>query len=254
MADPSFFTTPTGIAVIAAGSSLVGALLGSGISSLTLRATHRQRIAADEGLAERKFDFDRQLASRKAEVEADLAERKFKYDRDLHDHKRRMELAEQALIAFYEVRDAFVWARSPGSFGGEGDTRKPAAGESKTQQEQRNTYFIPIERLTRDKELFAKLQSLRYVFAAHFGEAAIEPFKAIWGVHNEIISSASLLIRLTPDSDDIGGLFERSSPSLLNTVGWGMADRPDDIDRRIDQAFKEVEKICLPVLSRTPAQ
>jgi hypothetical protein len=115
MADPNFFTTPTGIAAITAGRSLVGALLGSIISYLTIRTTHRQRIAADEGLAERKFDFDRQLASRKAEVEADLAERRFKYDRELHDHKRRVELAEIVLADFFQMADVVRAIRSPAS-------------------------------------------------------------------------------------------------------------------------------------------
>src|SRR5580704_7746276 len=89
--DLSFFTTPTGIAIIAAGSSFVAGLLGPLISSSAVRATHKQRLAADEALAERKLEFDKELA-----------ERKFRYDRDLHDHKRRVELAEQALTAFYE--------------------------------------------------------------------------------------------------------------------------------------------------------
>lgn len=108
--------------------------------------------------------------------------------------KRKAELAEQALIAFYEARDVFLWVRSRGMRAGEGSSRTPAAGESQTQQEKRNTYFIPIERLTHQKELFAKLQTLRYAFAAQFDETATEPFKAILGVHNEIQSAASVLI------------------------------------------------------------
>src|SRR5208282_3081313 len=84
--------------------------------------------------------------------------------------KRKAELAEQALTAFYEARDVFVWVRSRAGFGGEGSTRTSNDGESKAQLEKRNTYYIPIERLTHDKELFARLHSLRYAFAAHFGE------------------------------------------------------------------------------------
>ncbi len=194
-----------------------------------------KRIEADETLATKKFEFDKEIA-----------ERKFKYDRDLHDHKRKVELAEQALIAFYEARDVFVLVRSRGIFGGEGSSRTPAAGESETQQEKRNTYFIPLERMTREKALFARLQSLRYAFAAHFGEASSEAFTAIWSVHNEIMTSASVLIQITEDNGR--ALSGRAEP-LLNTLGWGFADRPDDIDRKIDKALLDIGKICRPVLT-----
>lgn len=168
---------------------IVGSLIAWGVQARLLG----RRIKADEALAERKFDYDKKLAERKFDFDNAIAERKFKYDRELHDHKRKTELAEQGFIAFHEARDAFVWVRSPASFAGEGTSRKPAPGETATQQERRNTYFIPIERLNRDRALFAKLQSLRYAFAAHFGESAIEPFRAISDVHNHIQSSASVL-------------------------------------------------------------
>jgi hypothetical protein len=163
--------------------------------------------------------------------------------------KRKAELAEQALIAFYEARDVFVSVRSRGIFGGEGNSRTPAAGESETQQQKRNTYFIPIERLTREKVLFAQLQTLRYAFAAHFGESSSEPFAAIYSVHTEIMASASVLIQITHDDDDKGHAFERSAESLLNSIGWGRVARPDDIDRKIEKAVQDIERICRPVLT-----
>jgi hypothetical protein len=166
--------------------------------------------------------------------------------------KRKAELAEQALVAFYEARDVFVSVRSRGIFGGEGESRTPAEGESKTQQEKRNTYFIPIERLTREKELFARLQSLRYAFAAQFGEAAIEPFQAIRNAHNDIITSASILIQITHDDEEEGQTFARSPEPLLNRIGWGPAARPDDIDRSIEKAVQDIEALCRPVLSGKP--
>jgi hypothetical protein len=44
--DLSFFTTPTGIAVIAAVGSFIAGVVGAGISSWTIRRTHSQRLAA----------------------------------------------------------------------------------------------------------------------------------------------------------------------------------------------------------------
>jgi hypothetical protein len=38
---------------------------------------------------------------------------------------------------------------------GEGETRKPVESEHERDRQMRNVYFIPIERLTQEKELFA---------------------------------------------------------------------------------------------------
>jgi len=167
--------------------------------------------------------------------------------------KRKAELAEQALMAFYEARDALAWVRAPVGFGGEGESRTPSDGETKTQQKKRNTYFIPIERLTHEKELFARLQSLRYAFAAQFGEAASEPFKAITSVQNEIRTSASVLIGIVYD-DDNDRAFAKSAEPLLNTIGWGAVARPDDVDRKIEKAVKDIEVVCRPVLAAAPTK
>jgi hypothetical protein len=165
--------------------------------------------------------------------------------------KRKAELAEQALVAVYEARDVFVLVRSRGIFGGEGDSRTPIDGESKTQQEKRNTYFIPIERLTRHKEVFARLQTLRYTFAAQFGEAARQPFDALWSVHGTISSAASVLIQKTLDDDDNDRAFRQDTDALLNKIGWGTGARPDDMDHKIEKAVQDIEKVCRPVLAGT---
>jgi hypothetical protein len=165
--------------------------------------------------------------------------------------KRKAELAEQALVAVYEARDVFVSVRSRGIFGGEGDSRTPIGGESKTQQEKRNTYFIPIERLTRHKEVFARLQTLRYTFAAQFGEAAGQPFDALWSVHCTISSAASVLIQKTLDDDDNDRAFRQDTDALLNKIGWGTGARPDDMDHEIEKAVQNIEKVCRPVLTGT---
>lgn len=234
------WTSLIGPAVVAAGVSAIISIISMIVSTRLARHLHSEKLEFDQQLAERKFEFDK-----------DLAERKFRYDRDLHDHKRKTELAEQALIAFYEASDVFVLVRSRGIFGGEGDSRTPNEGENKRQQEKRNTYFIPIERLTREKELFAQLQSLRYAFAAQFGEPAREPFNALWAIHNKIMSSASVLIQMTLDDDDNDRASRESMEPLLNTIGWGTGTRPDDIDRKIEKAIQEIEEVCRPILSGT---
>ncbi|MBE0619148.1 MAG: hypothetical protein IH605_01005 [Burkholderiales bacterium] len=157
--------------------------------------------------------------------------------------KRKAELAEQVLISFYEARDVFKWVRSRGILGGEGQSRKSAEDEDEELRSRRNTYFIPIERLTREKKLFAKLQAQRYAFSAYFGAKATEPFDTLSQSHTSIISAASVLIEAVKF-----GPGAVPPDDLLNDLGWGRRERPDAIDEAIDSAVVQIENLCKPIL------
>ena len=90
--DPGIWETPGYDHTARAG--LGGVVVGSLISWSVQARLLGQRIAADKELAERKRSDELQLA-----------ERKFDYERDLHAHKRRAELAEQVLMDFYRFAD-----------------------------------------------------------------------------------------------------------------------------------------------------
>jgi hypothetical protein len=161
--------------------------------------------------------------------------------------KRKAELAEEVLTAFYEARDTFVWARSRGMFGSEGESRTPLSGETDALRQARNLYFVPIERLTRAKDLFAKIHARRYAFRAYFGEEAAKPFEKLADVHNQIMSSASVLIQsVMPGTNEAVVLL--GADELLDTLGWGKRERPDPIDQSIDEAISRMESVCKPVL------
>jgi hypothetical protein len=162
--------------------------------------------------------------------------------------KRKADLAEQALIAFNEAKDVFVWVRSPGIMGGEGESRQAHSDESPSQQRQRNTYFIPIERLNHARDLFARLQALKYAFAAHFGENARKPFEMIHEAHTTIITAAGILIQMTVD--DEGGTLNRhdSMMPLVHDI-FGAPERPDKLDKKVEDALNQIDEYCRPVLA-----
>jgi len=164
------------------------------VSTRTARALHTDKLKFDERLAERKFEFDKELA-----------ERRFKYDRGLDDHKRRVALTEDVLTTFYHVKDVLVNARNPFSFGNEGVERPRRGDESEGLTRLRNSYYVPIARLNKEAEIFAKLYGSRYRFKAYFGEPADEPFKEIHRIRVEIVTAAEALIDSvqdgTPDHD-----------------------------------------------------
>lgn len=164
--------------------------------------------------------------------------------------KRKAELAEQALAAFYEARDVFIWVRSPGMFGREGESRTAAAEETDQQRRDRNTLFVPLERLTRNAELFARIYTLRYSFAAHFGPAAIEPFQAIHMAQVEISSTVGVLIQLVDASGTTAGYRGHDSDAELRSTLWGAPERPDKFDKAIETAVQQIEHFCRPVLEK----
>jgi hypothetical protein len=173
--------------------------------------------------------------------------------RKWHDEtigKRKAELAGQALVSFYEARDVFTWVRSRAIFGGEGESRKAAEFESDDVKTKRNLYFVPIERLHREKELFARFNAQRYAFAAYFGRESIKPFEAIMSIHNEILSTATVLIELTMDR--LTRTQEEQDIPLRNILGWGPANRPDGADKKIDDAVNHIELLCRPILEAKP--
>jgi hypothetical protein len=161
--------------------------------------------------------------------------------------KRRAELAEQVLVNFYAARDALKLARVRGFRSEEGESRKPVENEDEQVKMMRNTYFIPIERLMKEKAVFANLQAQRYTFGAYFGNPAITPFDTILEKHNVIFSTAEVLIR-SAQYDRAHQAVAVAQDNLLDELGWGKRERPDDTDRAIDAAVLEIETLCRPVL------
>jgi len=226
------WTSLFGPAVVAAGVSGFISIVSMIISARAALQLHsdklqfdqeqtQRKIESDISLAERKFQADQDLAERKLSFDKLIAERKFRYDTDLHDHQRRVELAEQALTAVHEAKGALRFALIPARFDVEYSTRKSQAEESIIQQNNRDFYFLPIQRLIPYDELFSKFYSLSFAFIAHFGEAAGEPFEEIFRVHQEIITSAKILVDTVPGGEDEYQNWSHMNEPLRSTLGWG---------------------------------
>jgi hypothetical protein len=87
-------------------AGLVGVLVGAGISSWTQRSTHKDRLAADRELAERKITADIALAERKLNADIALAEKKLSLD-------RAFVLAGVGLHLMVTLRDRMLGSRRP---------------------------------------------------------------------------------------------------------------------------------------------
>ncbi len=156
--------------------------------------------------------------------------------------KRKLEVAEETLIATYKVRDALDHIRNPGSLG-EGKTRKRDPSEPDNLGRLRDTYFVPLERIQATSDDFAQFQKARLLCEVYFGPEAGKPFGEVMKVRWKIVVSARMLI------DTVG--HERVDPKLHERWEadiWAGAGDPDPLAESVDSAVREIEILCRPNL------
>ncbi|WP_031815767.1 hypothetical protein, partial [Vibrio parahaemolyticus] len=107
--------------------------------------------------------------------------------------KRRIELAEETLATFFEIKDAIAFIRSPFASVGEGESRVVGEREKPEETELLNRGYIVFERYEKKREVFIKFETLKYKFMATYGEDSEAIFKDTNKTVNSIFSSARLL-------------------------------------------------------------
>ncbi|MCC2644042.1 MAG: hypothetical protein K0S45_4455 [Nitrospira sp.] len=107
--------------------------------------------------------------------------------------KRKIELAEEILAAYFEVKDAIAFIRSPWSTNTEGGTRKRASNETDEESRLLDRGYIVFERYESKKSVFIRFNTLKYKFMAMFGPESEKIFQDTNRTLNSIFSSASML-------------------------------------------------------------
>ncbi len=126
---------------------------------------------------------------------------------------------------------------------GEGSTRPPGTNESDEIKGRLDSYYTPIERLNRERELFSKIQSLRFTFAAYFGDEAAQPIRAMITVFHEIVSAASILMQMAPAEG-----WSPGGPSPLLQIAFASSGEDDPTMAKVDAAVAALEATCSDVL------
>jgi hypothetical protein len=107
--------------------------------------------------------------------------------------KRQIELAEQVLAKFFEIKDAIAMIRNSFSHTGEGNTRKKGPHESPDTAELLDRAYIVYERYARKEAIFADFNTLKYRFMATFGAQAETIFVDTSNVLNSILIASQML-------------------------------------------------------------
>jgi len=153
--------------------------------------------------------------------------------------KRKIELAEEVLVLFYEAKDAVRAIRNPVGYSGEVSTR--------------NHLNEPLvvrafyERYEKRQEVFNKLYSKRYQFMARFGSDKTKPFKDLKEIMDDMYIAARTLVRISEyhgnDRDkNVKDEIRKNELCILSS------DADDPIATRMDKVISDIEAICKPII------
>jgi hypothetical protein len=162
--------------------------------------------------------------------------------------KRKFEIAEEALLAAYKVRNAMSYIRSPGAFGGEGGTRPRSEPESEGIARAKDTYFVPLERMQKTSDDFARLEKMRLLCQVHFGSESAKPFDAILRARHTVAVAARMLINTAGEQGVGGKLREQWQGQIWESYGSGGDSADDAIVKSVIAAVEQIEAMCRPHL------
>ena len=166
--------------------------------------------------------------------------------------KREIELAEDALASFYEVRDAIAHIRHPAGYSSETENIERGDRETDTEYEARRIASVVFVRYNQYSDLFNKLHAMRYRFMALIGKNKAKPFDDLRKIENDIFRSARMLARLwVRDHFRTQEQFEIHSNDIKRheAVFWGTGGEDDPIEPRIENVILDMERICGDVIS-----
>lgn len=155
--------------------------------------------------------------------------------------KRRLEVAEETLSAFYQVQETIHDARTPLIWASEMVKEEGVPDEVVT-----NSAYGPVRRLRQSFEHIRDLRTKRHRFAALFGREATKPWDEIEAVLNEINAASEAVLALRgehiPAKDPHAKFYQEQRQILARQM------KDDPITPRVDAAVKEIEAICRPII------
>ncbi len=166
--------------------------------------------------------------------------------------KRRIELAEETLEAFYALRDAIAFIRNPFSNTQEGSTRQK--GEYETEEETKilNRAYVVYERYQAKKDVINRFSTIKYRFMAAFGKDTEALFTRTMKTINLIFVAAQMLGThywkrqgyVSMDEDE----FKKHLEDMRKheEVFWDHGEAGDEVGTNLDSVLADLERITAP--------
>lgn len=157
--------------------------------------------------------------------------------------KRKLEVAEDMLLAAYKGRGALSHVRNPIAFG-EGRARPREQDERPNLANLKDSYFTPLARMQALEEDFAQWSKVRFLADAYFGQEGAAPFDAIRKAYATVTISARMLVMTAGD-------LTPQDPRKVQWEAdiWDTGTSDDPIRLSIDAAVRQVETACRPYLT-----
>lgn len=173
--------------------------------------------------------------------------------------KRRIELAEETLAAFYAVLDSIEFIRFPLSSPQEGATRKKGDNEDPADTEMLNQAYVTHERYEARKDVIRRFTALKYRFMAAFGKDAERVFINTVKTIASILNAANTLGTLCRGRQ--GHMYAREAEiekrlaamQKQEDVVWDFGAPEDAIRTRLNDILADIERITAPVFENKPS-
>lgn len=166
--------------------------------------------------------------------------------------KRQIELAEQLLAKFFEVKDAIAFIRNPFSRSDEGKSRERASAESSVESELLDRGYIVVERYQKREGVFTEFNTLKYRCMATFGPDTELAFVKTNKVLNSIFVSARMLAshywqrqgRVPMEPDEFRGHLDEMHRH--EGIFWDTGEEQDEVREQLQEIQASLEAITAP--------
>jgi hypothetical protein len=163
--------------------------------------------------------------------------------------KRQIELAEQTLANFFEVKDSIAFIRNPFASSDEGKSRAKNESETKEESELLNRGYIVVERYAVKEKVFLEFNMLKYKFMASFGADTEDIFISTNKILNSIFSSARILAthywrrQGRVQMDDFEFQNHLTEMHKHEGIFWDTLDENDEVRKQLDAIHQRIERV-----------
>ncbi len=159
--------------------------------------------------------------------------------------RRRIEIAEETIVAAYRAMEALQWIRNPMSFGDEASDRPKFAGESADDARLRDTYFVAFKRMKETSDDFVALGKMKTLCRVYFGTEVEDAIQELFRIRHEVSVAARML------TNSVGGQRLRGADDLgqkMQARIWADENEEDELTPRLDAAIRKISEVCEPHL------
>jgi hypothetical protein len=162
--------------------------------------------------------------------------------------KRKIELAEDVLAKFFQIKDSISFIRNPFSNSEEGKTRQKRDNEDERASELLDRAYVVFERYEKQKDVFNEFNIMKYKFMARFGKETDEIFIRVNKVINKIFIAGRMLGNHYWQRQGMVTMSDQQFKKHLDEMNkhegifWEMDIENDEIRKELEEIQQKLEQ------------